>query len=172
MIWRRRRRRAGRSALAEFRKRRRETLREDWQGLTVIASVGVLGAVSAWRFDGFSELVCAAVVGSVATVLIFGWVMGFDVHSLPWLWGHLGERWTGEELDRLGDGWFVEHDVPRAHGNWDHLVVGPPGVFLLDSKFFDEPSKVEGVRCSSGGIGTTALASAGLRMHSRSSSRA
>ncbi|MBA2474991.1 MAG: NERD domain-containing protein [Actinobacteria bacterium] len=26
------------------------------------------------------------------------------------------------------------HDLDRPRGNWDHVLVGPPGVFLLDSK--------------------------------------
>lgn len=26
------------------------------------------------------------------------------------------------------------HDVDTGRGNWDHVLVGPPGVFLLDSK--------------------------------------
>jgi TM2 domain-containing membrane protein YozV len=143
MVW-RRRRRAGGSALAEFRRQRRQTLHEEWQGLGVLVVLGLVAFVAAWLFDGFLELLFAGVVGSIATVLTFGWVIGFDVHSLPWMWGHLGERWTEEQLDRLGDAWLIEHDVPRKRGNWDHIVVGPPGVFLLDSKFFHETTTIDG----------------------------
>jgi hypothetical protein len=139
-----RRRRAGRSALEEFRRRRRQALREEWQGWTLGLLMAVLALVGAWWFDGFAELLFAAVFGAAVTTVAFGWTLGFDVTSMPWYWGHLGERWTGEELDRLGDQWMIEHDVPRERGNWDHMVVGPPGVFLLDSKFFHEAAAVEG----------------------------
>jgi hypothetical protein len=63
----------------------------------------------------------------------FVWLIG-DVHALPWLWGSIGERQTAETLERLDDSWTWEHDLPREHGNWDHVVVGPSGVFLLDTK--------------------------------------
>jgi Nuclease-related domain len=35
-------------------------------------------------------------------------------------------------LERVG--WRVIHDIPNARGNWDHVVVGPGGLFLLDTK--------------------------------------
>ena len=31
-------------------------------------------------------------------------------------------------------GWVVAHDLQGRFGNVDHLVVGPGGVYLLDSK--------------------------------------
>jgi Nuclease-related domain len=33
-------------------------------------------------------------------------------------------------------GWAVLHDlaVPRSRANIDHLVIGPGGVFVIDSK--------------------------------------
>jgi Nuclease-related domain len=142
--WRRHRRRAGRSTLAEFRRLRRQTLRKEWRGWAVLVGFAFVAAAAAWLFDGFLELLFAGMVGAIATLLLIGWCIGFDVHSLPWYWGHLGERWTEEELNRLGDDWLIEHDVPRQRGNWDHILVGPPGVFLLDSKFFSEPTTVEG----------------------------
>jgi Nuclease-related domain len=53
-----------------------------------------------------------------------------------WRRGASGERVTGFWLDRLPDGWFVFHDVPvGARGaNIDHLVVGPSGVFTVNTK--------------------------------------
>lgn len=52
-----------------------------------------------------------------------------------WLWGALGEQATGKVLARLDrDQWSVLHDIQTARGNVDHVVVGPGGVFVLDSK--------------------------------------
>lgn len=51
-----------------------------------------------------------------------------------WQLGSWGERETAKELQKLPAQWVVMHDVQTRRGNIDHLVVGPGGVFLLDSK--------------------------------------
>ena len=47
-----------------------------------------------------------------------------------------GERVTGWWLGRLPDGWHVINDVPvgDAGANIDHLVIGPSGVFTINTK--------------------------------------
>jgi hypothetical protein len=94
-------------------------------------------AAAAWVVvgHGFSRFAAATLVGSLVTLGTIGWMIGFDVHSLTWAWGAIGERQTEEILHQLDSAWHVEHDIARPHGgNWDHIVVGPSGVFLLDSK--------------------------------------
>jgi Nuclease-related domain len=91
-----------------------------------------------------------AIVGAVAS----GWwditvafVAGAWVGVAMWIWdtppeyierlrrGAEGERRTARELRSLeAKGWFAVHDVAARFGNWDHVAVGPGGVFLLDSK--------------------------------------
>jgi|GEM_PF-2018968 len=52
-----------------------------------------------------------------------------------WRRGAEGERKTARALRRLGSSrWTIVHDVDAGYGNYDHIVVGPAGVFLLDSK--------------------------------------
>jgi len=52
-----------------------------------------------------------------------------------WQSGAWGEEATGRVLRELEqDGWTVLHDLPAGRGNVDHIVVGPAGVFMLDSK--------------------------------------
>jgi hypothetical protein len=52
-----------------------------------------------------------------------------------WRLGAEGERRTAKALrPLLRTGWTVIHDVQRAHENFDHVLVGPPGVFLLETK--------------------------------------
>ena len=51
--------------------------------------------------------------------------------------GNHGERVVAELLDVLdGAGWCVLHDryKPDSTANLDHVVVGPPGVFVIDAK--------------------------------------
>jgi hypothetical protein len=53
-----------------------------------------------------------------------------------WRLGFSGERAVGEELNQLlPRGYHVFHDFPLAE-NWniDHIVVGPAGVFALETK--------------------------------------
>jgi hypothetical protein len=54
------------------------------------------------------------------------------------------ERWhTGAQAERRTErvlwpleraGWRALHDLPAAYGNLDHVLIGPAGVFLLDTK--------------------------------------
>jgi hypothetical protein len=56
---------------------------------------------------------------------------------MAWRRGAQGERRTARLLDRLVcDGYVVFHDlaVPGSPANVDHLVIGPSGVFMIDSK--------------------------------------
>src|SRR4029450_5665207 len=51
--------------------------------------------------------------------------------------GAAGERRTARLLEPLErHGWVVLHDlsVPGSRANLDHLVIGPGGVFVIDSK--------------------------------------
>jgi hypothetical protein len=57
--------------------------------------------------------------------------------AIAWRRGAAGERRTARVLSPLeGHGWAVLHDlaVPRSQANIDHLVIGPGGVFVIDSK--------------------------------------
>ncbi|MCD1144550.1 NERD domain-containing protein [Kocuria sp. LUK] len=59
-----------------------------------------------------------------------------SAESRPWVRGAEGELWVGELLDRLGPEWTVLHSVPVGVGasDIDHVLVGPAGVFTLNTK--------------------------------------
>jgi hypothetical protein len=59
--------------------------------------------------------------------------------------GAAGERATAKVLEPLlEEGWRVVHDIDTGRGNRDHVLVGPAGVFLLDSKKLEGTASVEG----------------------------
>jgi hypothetical protein len=62
----------------------------------------------------------------------------FDQHSQERAWrrGAEGEEKVGWQLRKLGDRWKVIHSVPVGSGDTDidHVVIGPPGVFTLNTK--------------------------------------
>lgn len=53
-----------------------------------------------------------------------------------WRSGAEGERVVAIALDRLSKNFVVFHDFNTARGNFDHLVVGPSGIFAVETKNF------------------------------------
>jgi Nuclease-related domain len=75
----------------------------------------------------------------LALAALVGWRLRFrsSEQACTWQRGAHGERRTARLLDRLiRDGFVVFHDlaVPGSPANVDHLVIGPTGVFVIDSK--------------------------------------
>jgi hypothetical protein len=96
--------------------------------------------------------------------LVFAGVAGYVIegHYVAWLWGAVfgtavgaslalwdsppayienwkigaeGERKTEHALAPLDRSrWVVRHDVANHRGNYDHVLVGRAGVFMLDTK--------------------------------------
>jgi Nuclease-related domain len=98
--------------------------------LGVGAAGGVLGSLLAPRLG--------LVLGAVAAVAA-GWGLRFQPSpdAVAWRRGAAGERRTARLLGSLErHGWAVLHDlaVPGSRANIDHLVIGPGGVFVIDSK--------------------------------------
>ena len=59
--------------------------------------------------------------------------------------GYDAERATGQELNGLlAHGYKVFHDIPGDKFNIDHVVVGPNGVFIVETKGRAKNSSVEG----------------------------
>jgi hypothetical protein len=59
--------------------------------------------------------------------------------SRPWYVGALGEVEVGRRLAALDATWLVLHAVPIGTGtsDLDHVVVGPAGVFTINTKFHE-----------------------------------
>lgn len=69
---------------------------------------------------------------------------GVTLAADAWSWyvGALGEMEVGEMLTALGPEWFVRHAVPIGAGtkDVDHLVIGPGGVFAINTKHHTDAS--------------------------------
>jgi len=48
--------------------------------------------------------------------------------------GKRGEEFIGSILEKLPDNYTVIHDIETPYGNVDHIVVGPTGVFVIETK--------------------------------------
>jgi len=57
--------------------------------------------------------------------------------------GASGEEHVGELLDELpAREWQVIHDATMGHGNVDHILIGPAGVFTVETKSAPGPVRV------------------------------
>jgi Nuclease-related domain len=98
--------------------------------LGVGAAGGVLGSLVVPRLS--------LVLGALAAMAA-GWMLRFrpSPEAVAWRRRAAGERRTARLLAALErHGWAVLHDLalPRSQANLDHLVIGPGGVFVIDSK--------------------------------------
>jgi hypothetical protein len=66
--------------------------------------------------------------------------LGVRTEDRDWDSGAAGERRVGRWLGRLPAGWHVVHAVPvgRRGADIDHVVVGRPGVFTINTKHHPE----------------------------------
>jgi hypothetical protein len=127
---------AGKFADDRFRARRRAWWRRVW-----------------WIFPALAAFEVAVVVGVGALVqpehLAFYWGLGLGVavamvmtladspphHIERWRQGVQGEKATAKALRGLvAKGWVLVNDIDIGRGNIDHVLLGPPGAFLLESK--------------------------------------
>lgn len=148
MTMRPQRRAAGRGAAQKYQEMRRRWLRRTRRHWVFVGSL--LGALALmvnlsliWLPPKYAWT-AGAITGMLASLFL-------AARSEPpsyienWLIGSWGEEQTEKVLRPLeADGWRVHHDLPGAYGNWDHVVVGPGGVFLLDSKKFQGEVEVQG----------------------------
>ena len=130
--------RPGRSALVAYRRRRALELAAWTRSLAwrapLVGAAGVTGDVLAAQ----AGLPRAGLAGLAVAVLV-GWRLRFrpSEQARAWQRGAHGERHTARLLRRVArDGYVVFHDlaVPGSPANVDHLVMGPSGVFVIDSK--------------------------------------
>lgn len=79
----------------------------------------------------------------VAGLLIFykGYNGGYS-----WIKGDEGEKIVSLFLEDLPEGFFIFNDVkiPGGKGNIDHLVIGPTGIFVIETKNYSGYYKIEG----------------------------
>jgi hypothetical protein len=99
------------------------------------------------------EVVAFVLGAAVATVVcVFTAVILVLDGSWSWRVGALGERSTAEVLHSLPGDWVIEHNIPYwypdGRGEWDidHVVIGPAGVVVVDTKWISDPWAADDLR--------------------------
>ena len=132
-----RRAQAGESSKRKYNTLTRSWRRRNWRVFLAIGCVCgtlLLGSLFASRLLPNFAWTLGLVGGAAAAFFLIAWL------SPPgwvenWQLGSWGEQATAKALGDLAhEGWMVLHDLPAGRGNVDHIVIGPGGVFLLDSK--------------------------------------
>jgi Nuclease-related domain len=129
----------GASAMTQYR-RQRAADRRSWRATLPQRLAGVLaaGITVALATAAVAGPGLARVTGPAAAAAV-AWLLRFrpSPATLAWRHGAEGERRTARLLAPLErHGYQVFHDlaVPGSAANVDHLVVGPTGVYVIDSK--------------------------------------
>jgi Nuclease-related domain len=82
-----------------------------------------------------TQLVTDIGIGGLMTMIAIWRILKLAKRRKDLRLGFSGERAVGEELNKLMlDGFQVFHDVPFDKYNIDHVVVGPSGVFAVETK--------------------------------------
>jgi hypothetical protein len=128
----------GGSAIAYYQQARAR----EWAGFLRTLPLRLAGVVAAGALAGtLTHDVGPRLAGPAAALAAaaVGWRLRFRIsaETAAWRRGARGERRTARALCKLArQGWTVLHDlaIPQSRANGDHLLIGPPGVFLVDSK--------------------------------------
>ncbi len=113
-----------------------------------LASSAAGGADTGPMFDaGLVNLVglCAAFAFTLSAARL---AFGSRQSTEAWRIGAEGERLTGRALQKLPAPYRVFHDLPmpRSKANIDHVVIGPTGVFTVETKNYKNGVKIKGGR--------------------------
>jgi hypothetical protein len=105
----------------------------------VLSLVLITGLPAQYRLHGLGA--------AFIVISVISYKVGQDViEGLRNLWNHklafTGERVVGEELNQLlADGCHVFHDLPFESFNIDHVIVGPSGVYAVETKTRRKPKE-------------------------------
>ncbi len=115
---------------------------------TDLLTIILIGPLAGWVFTQASapHRTIVFVIGFIGTAIVVGVLMLRVRKKLEESWryrlGAKGEQVVGRELDQLMmQGYRVFHDMPFVGWNIDHVVIGPRGVFAVETKAWRKPPK-------------------------------
>lgn len=97
-------------------------------------------------------------------LIIFGWLM-YDVAAksfIAFLKGARGEEIVARELSLLSSDWHIFHGIPTSGvgaslggTDFDHIIVGPAGIIIVETKNWTGKLSVEGGSINLNGVPPT-----------------
>ena len=128
--------RAGWSTRTSVRERHRAMVRVQWRplaglGLAVLALFGVPAAL----VDGPLQRGVILGSGLTLTACMIAALVVLLSGTAPLMMGEMAEQWTAQELRPLSaQGWRLVNHLGLRLGDQDHVMVGPGGIVLVETK--------------------------------------
>jgi hypothetical protein len=111
----------------------------------LIGCAALLVMAAAWTVLGLRG-VPLILVELAALAMMLGGDRLYSARADRWLRGAEGERAVGEVLAQLeNEGWRALHDVSLGRGNVDHVLVGPGGIFTIETKSHGGRIGIDGI---------------------------
>jgi hypothetical protein len=118
-----------------------QVIRKSKRRLTLIFLMGYAAAFASGLLVGYGGTMYSLLFIPAFVTLIVILDRRMDTISeklererLSYFRGATGEAQVGYVLGGLSDDYVVLHDLTTSHGNIDHVVVGPSGVYLIETK--------------------------------------
>lgn len=113
--------------------------------LTVTGVIGLLCLSEGLVFSMLlmtrgNSLILTAIAGAFAVVAIATCrvysrrLEAHETERMAWRMGAIGECAVAAELNRLSDKFTIFNNINTIRGNLDHVVVGPTGLFAIETK--------------------------------------
>ena len=101
--------------------------------IVALVALGGVPAVLSFALDVRSLLLVPLELAAIAMMLVIDRRAGPDIDRR--VRGNRGEEGVGEILAAMSaEGWCTLHDSVLGRGNIDHIVVGPGGLFTVETK--------------------------------------
>jgi hypothetical protein len=129
--------RAGIWARSTARNRQRFFVRKNWRILVSIAAAmgGLFAVITLFVPEGFQRGFVVGVAAASTVAALHTFVLLFSGTATT-IMGDLAEQWTAQELRPLtAHGWKLVNHFGLAYGDNDHVLVGPGGVVLFETKW-------------------------------------
>ena len=143
--------RPGERARRHLRTVQRRAVKKLWRPIAMFASVLVAISVGV-SFLPTSMFLKGFFLGflTLAVMVIIAWLVAVTSGSYGWSLGKMGEEITAEAVTssaRRRQGWRLVNGIYfDRHGDIDHVLIGPGGVFVIESKFMTGQCRVVGTR--------------------------
>jgi hypothetical protein len=135
--------RAGRWARAKARRAQYEYVRASWRTLSLVVvgalafPLGMLPLVP----GGFARGLLVGTSTTAVAGMVSFWVVQ-ATGTAPTMMGDQGEQWTAQQLRRMRrQGWRVVNHVTLRQWDIDHVLLGPGGVYAIETKWSATPWK-------------------------------
>jgi hypothetical protein len=138
---------AGGSAQAEYERRAARHAEDLRQRRPRILAAGLAIAIVGVAVLILAGPLYAAIVLMLDLILMMSALFAMPNSVTAWQTGAAGEVKTGLLLEPLeAEGFRILHDrkIPRSRANIDHIVIGPPGIFVVETKSYSGSLQIRG----------------------------